>query len=89
MARQYECCVTTLYHLQVNGCGLRCTVFSLFLENAEFKKSGKLKGLKSSSCLSLCLSTKSLPSLRSATDKQTDRQTNRQSDYYNPLMHAR
>ena len=85
MARQYECCVMTLpfvsewvwSKVRSNG-----TVLSLFLENkAEFQRSGKLKRLKSSYSLSSCLfEALSLPSSRSATDRQTDRQTDKQTN---------
>ena len=77
--------MATLQCLQINGCGLTFEryFFSLFLDNkAEFKKSGKLKGFKSS-CLSSCFfEVLSPPSSRSATDK-TKRLL------YNPIAHAR
>ena len=52
---------------------------ALYFCFAEFQKSGKLKVLKSASCLSSCLleGLKSPSSSRSATDRQTDRQTNK------------
>ena len=52
--------------------------FSLFLDKAEFQKSGKLKGFKSSYSLRSCLfEVLKVRHLRDQplTDKQTDRQT--------------
>ena len=88
MARQYECCVTTYYHLYINGCSLRSTRTAQFFHffsrtRLNFKKSGKLKRLKSSYSLSLCLlEALKVRHLRDQplTDKQTGRQTDRQTD---------
>ena len=56
---------------------------ALYFCFAEFQKSGKLKGLKSASCLSSCL----LEGLK-VRHLRDQPLTDKQSDYYNPLVHV-
>ena len=103
------CGWSTFTHVRANG---RCpykpalagpVLYSLFLgKRVEIRKTGKLKGLKSSSSSSsypfrrLKGSQLRNPTLTDRqtdrqTDKQTDKQTKRQTDaddYCNPLAHA-